>query len=568
PISGSDNALVDIGDVALAMRGAALLAGGSTLWSGTNAGTTWTSLGAFPGHDIIDIRVDPGDSDRIFIAANNVPTPRAWLDFTTNNALSWTSREVKTPTATPGSVNAIDVAATGRVFVAANDGTGGTGGGLYYSSDYGVTWARAFADIPVKDVRVDRAHLGRVYAAVNGYLRYSDTYGDSWAGVTTSCDGRIRAITTDSKGRVFLGTDLGTDHTGGVFQSTSGLGGYIAIQPGEAPGQGVSLMELDPTGSYLHTAGFEGVARWWVLSAEELYGADRYGTAIEVSKALYPLPDSVDSLVVCTGTNYADAMVAGPLAAEERGPILLSDAAGLSAATLAELDRVLRPGGRVHVVGGTGAVPGSVDTVLGSRGYAVTRLGGADRYETSVLVAQKLPGADRFFLAYGGDFPDALSASAPAAHLQMPVLLTGTDQLPVTVRDYLSGHAPFLRAYIAGGESVVNAAVAAAIDPYVSGTVKRLAGPTRYETSLAIAGEFWPTPSISAGVATGATFPDALTGAVLCADHNGPLLITPPTALHAGVASYLTGGRPPQVTVFGGTGAISTDVRCAIEALW
>ncbi|HSQ22317.1 MAG TPA: hypothetical protein VLQ52_05960, partial [Coriobacteriia bacterium] len=105
PITGSNNGLTTMGDVALAMRGSALLAGGGALWSGTNEGTVWTSLGSFPGHDIIDIFVDPANNSRIFIASNQVPVPRAWLDFTVNNAASWTSREIKTAESTPGSVN-------------------------------------------------------------------------------------------------------------------------------------------------------------------------------------------------------------------------------------------------------------------------------------------------------------------------------------------------------------------------------------------------------------------------------------------------------------------------------
>ncbi|MBN2847055.1 MAG: cell wall-binding repeat-containing protein [Coriobacteriia bacterium] len=567
-ITGSNNALTTMGDVALAMRGSALLAGGGTLWSGTNEGTVWTSLGVFPGHDIIDIVVDPASSSRIFIASNQVPVPRAWLDFTTTNAASWTSREIKTAESRPGSVNSIDVSSDGRVFVAANDDSGGLGGGLYYSDDYGVTWMLKYDNSPVNDVRVDRANPGRVYAVVNGNLRYSNTSGDTWISVNTPFDGRISAVTTDSMGRVFLGTYSGSDASGGVIQTAYNLLDFAPIVPGEVPEQGVWYMEMDPAGCYLHTAGPNGVARWWVASAEELYGADRYATAIAVSKAMYAAPDSAGSVVVCTGANYADAMVAGPLAVEEQAPILLAGSSALSTATLAELERVLPAGGTVYIVGGTAAVPASVGTALQSRGYIVERLGGIDRYATSALVAQEMVGADRFFIAYGGNFPDALSASAPAAMLGMPVLLTRTNELPASVRSYLSSRGPFVNAYIAGDATVVGAAVVTAIDPYVTGAMKRLSGRTRYETSLAIAQEFWPTPSVSAGVATGVAYPDALAGAVLCARRNGPLLITPATSLHAGVGTYLASGHPAKVMVFGGRSALTADVRCAIEALW
>lgn len=304
----------------------------------------------------------------------------------------------------------------------------------------------------------------------------------------------------------------------------------------------------------------------YAIVLEELYGADRYGTAIEVSKAMYPAADSAGSVVVCTGTNYPDAIVAGPLAYQEQGPILLSGANALSAATLAEIERILPQGGSVYIVGGPSAVPASAEAALRSRGYSVERVGGADRYETSALVARELVAPDGFFIATGGSFTDALCASAPAAMLGIPVLLTYGWYLPDSVSSYLSTEGPFDIAYIAGGEQAVGSSVVQEIGYYASQTLV-MGGKDRYETGMLLTEGFWNGPVISPGIATGAAYPDGLTGAVLCARRRGPLLITPPDALSGSVGAYLEGWMPETVMVFGGPEALSDNVRSALKAI-
>jgi putative cell wall-binding protein len=59
-------------------------------------------------------------------------------------------------------------------------------------------------------------------------------------------------------------------------------------------------------------------------------------------------------------------------------------------------------------------------------------MGGSDRYQTSVLIAQKgwPNGSDNVILAYGGNYPDALAGNALAGALNAPILLTQTAAVP------------------------------------------------------------------------------------------------------------------------------------------
>jgi len=99
--------------------------------------------------------------------------------------------------------------------------------------------------------------------------------------------------------------------------------------------------------------------------------------------------------------------------------------------------------------------------------------------------------------------------------------------------------------------------------------VTRLAGPNRYATAVAVA-EFAQTVGMSygyVGVASGVSFPDALAGGVVVARHNGVLLLTNPVALSPETASAITENRPTRVEVFGGPGAISSDVVTVLNGL-
>ncbi len=91
----------------------------------------------------------------------------------------------------------------------------------------------------------------------------------------------------------------------------------------------------------------------------------------------------------------------------------------------------------IVILGGTGVVSSGVATSLGTYG-AVTRLAGADRYETAVAISGALnptPGAgiDTAYIATGANFPDALGGGPLAASLDGPILLVPGTSIPAAV---------------------------------------------------------------------------------------------------------------------------------------
>jgi putative cell wall-binding protein len=132
------------------------------------------------------------------------------------------------------------------------------------------------------------------------------------------------------------------------------------------------------------------------------------------------------------------------------------------------------------------------------------------------------------------------------------VLLTNGPTMPASVTAYLLAHSGAV--YAVGGPAV-------AADPAATA----LSGADRYETAAAVAIALFSGPT-SVGVASGETFADALSGGAFEAHHGGPLLLTTATALPTPTSGYLSVGKSTivNVTIFGGTSAVSTGVQTAV----
>lgn len=97
--------------------------------------------------------------------------------------------------------------------------------------------------------------------------------------------------------------------------------------------------------------------------------------------------------------------------------------------------------------------------------------------------------------------------------------------------------------------------------------IVRVAGPTRYDTAVALSGATWRDHGAqSAVVVRGDTFVDALSATPLAVSRHGPLLLTDASALSASTAAELDRVLPPGAPVYlvGGEAALSPAVAKAI----
>ena len=312
-------------------------------------------------------------------------------------------------------------------------------------------------------------------------------------------------------------------------------------------------------------------------------GADRYQTAVEVSKASYPLglivndPEGWTSVIVASGANWPDALGAAPLAGAYRSPLLLVRPGSVPSSVVDEIQRL--GAGRIFVVGGPGAVSDAVITQLGSIpsiAGRVVRIAGADRYATSRLCAQaalaQARGTKWGFVTTGATFPDALAASPIAYARKAGVYLCSRDSTVVASQANVDGVGHVV---ILGGTGAVTTVTENALKAqFGAAKVERWAGADRYDTSVQVATHATMDTAGASNlgrlaIATGTNFPDALGGGPAVGRGRGTLLLTKPGSLPAGVSNLLSSRRAEvyRLWFLGGTGAVSGAVRTTVRGL-
>ncbi len=228
--------------------------------------------------------------------------------------------------------------------------------------------------------------------------------------------------------------------------------------------------------------------------------------------------EKFDTVVVASGSEFADALSGSYLASAKNAPILLAGTIDWVNEDVKEyIHANLKEGGTVYILGGEKAIPTSFEK--GLEKFNVKRLAGDNRFLTNLLILQEAGvGEQPILICTGLGFADSLSASAT----KLPILLVYGDKL-------LDDQAAFLEAnkgrpiYIIGGTGAVNAKIEAQLKGYSE--VTRLAGATRFDTSVMIAQTFFQNPK-SAVLAYAWDFPDGLCGGPLAATMGAPLILT------------------------------------------
>ncbi|MCS5715707.1 cell wall-binding repeat-containing protein [Herbiconiux sp. CPCC 205716] len=291
-------------------------------------------------------------------------------------------------------------------------------------------------------------------------------------------------------------------------------------------------------------------------AVDRVAGADRTATAVAISKATYPATAPV--VYVVTGTGYADALSAGPAAAVEGGPLLLTAGATLPQAVAEEITR-LDPE-RIVVVGGPAAVGRAVISALVPLAPSVERVAGDTRFSTSLAVAEHAfgAGADTAYVATGRDFPDALTAGAAAGFHDAPVLLVDgqASALDTPTRDLMT-RLGVQDAVVVGGPASVTPALEADLETVA--TTRRIGGDDRFATSAAVNLDGFASAE-RAFLVTGSDFPDALAGSAVAGSVGAPLYAVRTDCVPEQTLAALRQQGVDRVTLLGGPNALGAGV--------
>ena len=167
---------------------------------------------------------------------------------------------------------------------------------------------------------------------------------------------------------------------------------------------------------------------------ERISGKDRYETSAEVARRLAKITGKTGHAVIASGEVFADALAVGPYAAREGYPILLVKSNSIPKSIS---DLITEIGvKKVSIVGGYGSVSKSLEKSLP---LVAERLSGKTRYETAIEIASKgLKTSNKVFVANGAEWMDALVIGPVGGLLNMPILLTGANSAPQSLRDHIA----------------------------------------------------------------------------------------------------------------------------------
>ena len=298
-------------------------------------------------------------------------------------------------------------------------------------------------------------------------------------------------------------------------------------------------------------------------TTSRISGYDRFETAVKVADQLKKElgVTKFNSIVVAYSDEFADALSASALAQENEVPVLVVNENN-EEYVKKYIEQNLVKDGKVYIMGGNAVVTERFENNLSE--FNTVRLGGSDRYETNLLALKQLnlSGKDTIIIiASGLDYADALSASSTG----LPIMIVG-DKLTDSQIAYLKTLGGNDTYYIVGGTAAVSSEVEKQLKSLNLGTVNRLAGEDRYETSALIAETFYSRTTL-AYLASGDDFPDGLTGGVLAGlsrDGKGAPLLLVNERNTSPAASYIEDAGVRTVTAIGGTAVISDETLKAV----
>jgi photosystem II stability/assembly factor-like uncharacterized protein len=188
------------------------LSTGDGIYKSTDAGKTWTHLGLRDAQQIPNIAVDPGNPDRLFVAALGHPYgPNEERGIYRSSDGGKSFQKVLSKDENTGG-NDVDIDPSNPQTVYAtmweerqgpweNSVWAGTNGGIFKSTDGGTTWKPLTNGLPAvvqANLAISPANPKRLYATVAGYdapgsggdrgtagIYRSDDAGETWTRITT-----------------------------------------------------------------------------------------------------------------------------------------------------------------------------------------------------------------------------------------------------------------------------------------------------------------------------------------------------------------------------------------------
>lgn len=284
------------------------------------------------------------------------------------------------------------------------------------------------------------------------------------------------------------------------------------------------------------------------IPSTRIAGRNRQLTAVEVSKTLFKHAD----VVILTSSNkMVDSLAASPKGIAINAPTLFVEKDSIMDEVLQEIKR-LNPS-KIIIAGGEESISDDVAKQLQQLGIKQQRVAGADRFETAVKLGEEIrrnsSNKTDVILVNGYNSIDALTAGSLAAKLNIPILLTGSDQLNKTTEKALKNW-NIQNVIIVGGKTQVSETIASQLQNDGVNT-SRLAGRTRVETALEVAKAVNSNPD-AVIFANGTKYPDALLAPYLSKAKDAPIVLIGNDEASVSVKQYLRDNEIKNGIILGG----------------
>ncbi|MGI1658552.1 MAG: cell wall-binding repeat-containing protein [Desulfitobacterium sp.] len=216
----------------------------------------------------------------------------------------------------------------------------------------------------------------------------------------------------------------------------------------------------------------------------------------------------------------------------------------------------------ITAIASDGSCSATCKVTVTATGINTIRLGGANRYETSVQISKEgwPNGSSYVVLATGNNYPDALSAAPLAQKYNAPILLADKTLPQVTLNE-ITRLKPS-QIFICGGTGVISKTIENQLSS-MGIITERLQGNDRYETSVAIAKKLGVT-SGELIVVNGFEWSDALSISPIAAKKGIPILLTDKSNFPNSVKTFVNSNNFSKTYVLGGTDLIGNQVKNAL----
>ena len=288
------------------------------------------------------------------------------------------------------------------------------------------------------------------------------------------------------------------------------------------------------------------------IPSTRIAGRNRQLTAVEVSKTLF---EKADTVILTSSDKMVDALASAPYGVGKNAPTLLVEKDSIMDEVLQEIKR-LNPT-QIIIAGGKTVISEKVEDQIKQLGIKQQRIAGVDRFETAVKLGEQIransTNKKEIILVNGFNNIDALTAGSLASKLNIPILLTQSDQLNETTEKAIKDWG-IEKVTIIGGKTQVSEAIEEKLQN--SGLkVDRLAGRTRVDTALEVAKAVYKDTD-KVIFANKTAYPDALIAPYLSKAEQAPIILIDKDEASVSVKQYLRDNKIKESIILGGKQSI------------